>query len=105
MSILMNLYCSDFNNSCVKCHESNAPDLENIYLKYLQVYGSQQRAKVAMKKFLLDPANQQSILPPSALQRFGLHTKQDENTIDKMLEQYFQIYNINNRIIFDGVIK
>lgn len=98
--ICINLFSGNFNDSCVICHSKNAPELENLYFKYIQTYGSKTKTKEAMKNFLINPSFEKSVLPIGAFERFNIHPKQDTHDIDTIIDVYFETYSIKNRIKF-----
>lgn len=92
------LQSQEFDRSCVACHTAHAPDLQNIYSRYLQVYGSQKRSKEAMRRYLLSPKKETSIMPPQALALFGLHSPIPSKNLDSLLNVYFEQYDVKKRI-------
>ena len=87
-----------FDRACVTCHSTNIPDLETIYFRYLQTYGSTQRSQKAMRLYLLHPTIQDSTLPPQVLKGFGLHPPLSPKLLDQMLPIYFERYDLKKRI-------
>ncbi len=95
------LFCGSFESGCVRCHEnSDAPNLENFYFRYLLNYGSNKKTVEAMAKYLKNPTKQGSLLPPMAQERFGLHPKlsMDERQLKAALAEYGSRYGVDGRI-------
>lgn len=89
-----------FDRTCVKCHSTNIPDLETIYFRYLQTYGSTKRSQKAMRLYLQHPTIQNSTLPPQVLKGFGLHAPISPHLLDQMLPHYFERYDLKKRVKF-----
>lgn len=96
---------SEFDRSCAACHAVNAPDLQNIYSRYLQTYGSEKRSKKAMHDYLIAPKIETSIMPAQALAIFGLHPVMPVKNLDSLLKVYFERYDVKKRIKFKAVGK
>lgn len=92
------VYGANFETECASCHSKGGPELENIYFRYLQVHGSQKRAKDKMRAYLLAPSIEKSIMPQQALLKFGIHQPVDQNIVDEMLDCYFEQYDVKKRI-------
>ena len=88
------------DKECVACHIKNGPDLESVYFRYLQIYGSEHRAQVAMYRFLTHPDPQLSIMPEQVLKRFGLHPVMDPDRAKVLLPFYYQRFNVKTRLHF-----
>ena len=93
---------TEFEKNCVDCHTKKAPDLNNLYFRYLSKYGSQKNAKKAIFDYLQNPSKDNSLLPKQSLERHGIHQKidiEDEKLVEFIneLEKYV---NIKNRFIF-----
>ena len=89
-----------FETACVSCHtNTDAPDLESFYFRYLLKYGSQKRALEAMQSYLLAPTFEKSLLPPMGQKRFGLHpAKQTSDAkLEAALAEYFRRYDVKGR--------
>lgn len=95
----------EFDRSCVACHTVNAPDLQNIYSRYLQTYGSEKRSKKAMHGYLIAPKIETSIMPPQALAIFGLHPVMPVKNLDSLLKVYFERYDVKKRIKFKARVS
>jgi hypothetical protein len=95
------LFCGSFESGCVRCHEnSDAPNLENFYFRYLLNYGSNKRAIEMMEKYLKNPTKQSSLLPPMAQERFGLHPKlqMSDAELKNALNEYADRYSVLKKI-------
>ncbi|MGZ5207730.1 MAG: hypothetical protein ACXWB0_01805 [Sulfuricurvum sp.] len=90
----------NFDHACVSCHSTNIPDLETIYFRYLQTYGSTQRSQKAMRRYLQHPTIQSSTFRPQVLKSFGLHPPLSPTLLDQMLPLYFERYDVKKRIKF-----
>lgn len=94
-------YSVSFEHECLACHTNEkTPQLENLYFRYLQVYGSPKRALAGMQNYLLSPSIKGSIMPPQALERFGLHPPVNKAILPLLLNDYFHRYDVKKRIIF-----
>lgn len=88
----------NFDHACLACHRTDIPDLEVIYFRYLQAYGSTQRSLDAMHRYLQHPTIQASTFRPQVLKNFGLHPYLSPTVLDQMLPLYFERYDVKKRI-------
>ena len=89
-----------FDHACVACHSTNIPDLQTLYFRYLQRYGSTERSFDAMRQYLQNPTIQGSTLPPQVLKSFGLHPPLSPALLDQMIPLYFEKYDVKKRLKF-----
>ncbi len=100
--LLLSLYArSDFKTQCLACHREEAgPDMYNVYLQYLHVYGSNKRAKEAMFNFLKDPKVERSIMKMEVITRYGIHPSLSfkDQQLRHLIDRYIEFYDVKKRI-------
>ena len=89
-----------FDHACVECHSTNIPNLQKLYFRYLQKYGSTKRSFDAMHDYLQHPTMKDSTLLPQVLKGFGLHPPIAPTLLEEMLPLYFEKYDVKKRLKF-----
>lgn len=93
------LSASTFKENCLNCHENDFK-FKMMMKKYTLKYSSKKRIKKAIFEYLKNPTYEKSILPVGYLNRFGVKEKTilDDNTLIKMIDIYYDEFNIQSNL-------
>lgn len=101
-SILMtvSLPASVYENNCVGCHEELPVSIDKYFYRYLLKYSSKTGVKKAMKNYLLNPSEKDSVMGDAFINRFGIKNKTDLSTkqLEKALEDYWETYKVFGKL-------
>ncbi|MDD2292315.1 MAG: hypothetical protein PHV52_08550 [Aliarcobacter sp.] len=88
-----------FDNNCKNCHFASR-QLDMFMARYTLKYSSESKIKEAIFQYLKDPKKETSVMPTGFLNRFGIKDPStlNETELKNSIEQYYNIYNLKNRI-------
>lgn len=104
----MSLYSQEFSmekeqfqNICLKCHSQNQIPNELIYRRYLMKYSTNKAMRVAIAKYLRNPKDQNSIMPPPFFLKFS---RKEAMTLDNAIlmqniQSFLDTYDVKKKLV------
>jgi len=98
--ILLNLDASVYQKNCVACHQNLSVSMDKFFYLYLLKYSSAIETKYAMKLYLQNPKNENSVLPPALLKKFKIKKKTtlSKKELENAIDEYWEIYKIFGKL-------
>ena len=90
-----------FQTDCLQCHIQHQIPNELIYRRYLMKYSTEEAMTVAIKKYLRNPKNEDSIMPPQFFLKFP---RKDAITFDnallmKNIQSFLDTYDVKKKLV------
>ncbi|MEY3002244.1 MAG: hypothetical protein RLZZ428_619 [Pseudomonadota bacterium] len=91
---------TSFERHCVECHQEFPVSLQQIMLRYLVLYSSEQNVKGVMKLYLKNPMKELSAMSNLFVKTYGIKEKTDltEEELNEALEGYWEKYKVLGKL-------
>jgi hypothetical protein len=91
---------SSFERHCVTCHQEFPVSLQQIMLRYLVLYSSEQNVKGVMKLYLKNPMKELSAMSDLFIKTYGIKEKSKltDKELNEALEGYWERYKVLGKL-------
>ena len=89
-----------YERNCIPCHRYQPASLEKLFMEYLKTYSGELSLKVALKVFLKNPTEGESLMNDKFIENFSVKDKTDLNDteLEKAIDIYWNLYDVRNKL-------
>ena len=89
-----------YERNCIPCHRYQPASLEKLFMEYLKTYSGELSLKAALKLFLKNPTEDDSLMNDKFIENFSVKDKTDLNDteLDEALDIYWELYDVRNKL-------
>ncbi len=89
-----------YERNCIPCHRYQPASLEKLFMEYLKTYSGELSLKGALKVFLKNPTEADSLMNDKFIENFSVKdkTKLTEKDLDKALDIYWDLYDVRKKL-------
>jgi len=89
-----------YERNCVECHKALPTSLQQMFKRYLLVYGGEQNVKAGLKHYLKYPLKEISVMDDLFIDSYGIKkkTKLKESDIDEALDIYWDKFKVSDKL-------
>jgi len=100
MSFFASANTNVYERNCIPCHRYQPASLEKLFMEYLKTYSGELSLKGALKGFLQNPTEKNSLMNDKFIENFSVKDKTilDEKKLDEALDTYWELYNVKNKL-------
>ena len=109
--ILLGVICSIFlgaeeepkniyEKNCIPCHRYAPASLEKLFMAYLKKYSAELSFKGALKEFLKNPKESDSLMNNTFIENFSVKDKTTltDKELDEALDIYWELYDVRKKL-------
>ena len=91
---------NSYERNCIPCHRYQPASLEKLFMEYLKTYSGELSLKGALKEFLKNPTEADSLMNDKFIENFSVkdRTKLSDEEIDKALDIYWDLYDVRKKL-------
>lgn len=87
-------------NNCLKCHIQNQIPSELIYRRYLMKYSTNEAMTIAIAKYLKNPKDKDSIMPPQFFLKFPRKEAiVDDINFTKNIGLFLETFDVKKKLV------
>jgi hypothetical protein len=101
LAILTSVDASDvFERNCVACHKPLPSTLQQMFKRYLLIYGGEENFKAGLKFFLQNPSLYTSAMSALFVDTIGIKEKMmlDEKELIEAIDIYWEKYKVFGKL-------
>jgi len=89
-----------YERNCIPCHRYQPASLEKLFMEYLKTYSGELSLKGALKDFLQNPTEKNSLMNDKFIENFSVKDKTilDDKKLDEALDTYWELYNVKSKL-------
>ena len=89
-----------YERNCVECHKELPTSLQQMFKRYLLVYGGEKNMKAGLKHYLKYPLREISVMSDLFLDSYGIKEKSklSDSDIEEALDIYWNKFKVFNKL-------
>ncbi len=89
-----------YERNCVECHKELPMSLQQMFKRYLLVYGGEKNMKAGLKHYLKYPLREISVMSDLFLDSYGIKEKSklSDSDIEEALDIYWDKFKVFNKL-------
>ena len=100
MEVFASYSTNVYERNCIPCHRYQPASLEKLFMEYLKTYSGELSLKGALKEFLQNPTEEDSLMNDKFIENFSVKDKTmlSELELNEALDVYWELYNVMSKL-------
>ena len=89
-----------YERNCIPCHRYAPASLEKLFMVYLKTYSGELSLKGALKAFLKNPTESDSLMNDTFIENFSVKDKTTltDKELDEAIDTYWELYDVRKKL-------
>lgn len=89
-----------YERTCIPCHRYLPSSLERMFMSYLKTYSGELTVKAALKTFLKNPTEEDSVMSDMFIDHFSVKDKSSlsDKDLEEAIDIYWETYDVRNKL-------
>ena len=89
-----------YEKNCIPCHRYAPASLEKLFMVYLKRYSAELSLKGALKDFLKNPTESESLMNNTFIENFSVKDKTTltDKELDDAIDTYWELYDVRKKL-------
>ncbi len=89
-----------YEKNCIPCHRYQPASLEKLFMEYLKTYSGELSLKGALKAFLKNPTESESLMSDKFIENFSVKDKTtlSDKELDEAIDTYWELYDVRKKL-------
>ncbi len=89
-----------YEKNCIPCHRYTPASLDKLFMIYLKTYSGELSVKGAIKAFLKNPTEKDSLMNNTFIKNFSVKNKTalTDEELEEAIDIYWELYDVRKKL-------